>query len=70
MHPQRSYMIAQPRIAHLPAVPVDSALGEGAPAARGPRRCWMAVAAVLVGAGWGSHQFTPMLLVYRHRRRG
>ena len=26
----------------------------------------MAVAAVLVGAGWGSNQFTPMLLVYRH----
>ena len=29
------------------------------------RRGWMAVAAVLVGAGWGSNQFTPMLLVYR-----
>jgi len=26
----------------------------------------MAVALVLVGAGWGSNQFTPMLLVYRH----
>lgn len=26
----------------------------------------MAVAAVLVGAGWGSNQFSPMLLVYRH----
>jgi hypothetical protein len=27
---------------------------------------WMAPAAVLLGAGWGSNQFTPMLLVYRH----
>ena len=26
----------------------------------------MVVAAVLVGAGWGSNRFTPMLLVYRH----
>lgn len=26
----------------------------------------MAAAAILVGAGWGSNQFTPMLLVYRH----
>jgi hypothetical protein len=65
MHPQNSNMIAQQRIAHLPAIPVDSALDKGAPAARGPRRYWMAVAAVLVGAGWGSNQFTPMLLVYR-----
>ena len=31
-----------------------------------PWQGWMAVAAVLVGAGWGSNQFTPMLLVYRH----
>src|SRR5215212_8788369 len=33
------------------------------------RRClapWIAVAAVLLGAGWGSNQFTPLLLVYRH----
>jgi hypothetical protein len=27
---------------------------------------WIAVAAVLLGAGWGSNQFTPLLLVYRH----
>jgi Major Facilitator Superfamily len=66
MHPHDGYMIAQQHIAHLPAIPVDSALDEGALAARGPRRCWMAAAAVLVGAGWGSNQFTPMLLVYRH----
>jgi predicted MFS family arabinose efflux permease len=25
---------------------------------------WLAIAAVLLGAGWGSNQFTPMLLVY------
>jgi Major Facilitator Superfamily len=31
-----------------------------------PWQGWMAVAAVLAGAGWGSNQFTPMLLVYRH----
>ena len=48
------------------AIPVDPASGEGTAAARGPWQCWMAVAAVLVGAGWGSNQFTPMLLVYRH----
>ena len=27
---------------------------------------WLAPAAVLLGAAWGSNQFTPMLLVYRH----
>ena len=26
---------------------------------------WLPAAAVLFGAGWGSNQFTPMLLVYR-----
>ena len=30
---------------------------------------WLPAAAVLVGAGWGSNQFTPMLLVY-HQRLG
>jgi MFS family permease len=33
------------------------------------RAPWLPVAAVLVGAGWGSNQFTPMLLVY-HARLG
>src|SRR5205814_506908 len=26
---------------------------------------WMAVAAVLLGTGWGANQFPPLLLVYR-----
>ncbi len=30
---------------------------------------WLPAAAVLIGAGWGSNQFTPMLLVY-HQRLG
>jgi hypothetical protein len=36
-----------------------------------PRRLatWLPVAAVLLGAGWGSNQFTPMLLVY-HQKLG
>jgi MFS family permease len=38
-----------------------------------PRRAlnqaWLPVAGVLAGAGWGSNQFTPMLLVY-HARLG
>jgi MFS family permease len=33
------------------------------------RAPWIPVAAVLLGAGWGSNQFTPMLLVY-HARLG
>jgi Major Facilitator Superfamily len=32
-------------------------------------RVWMPIAGVLAGAGWGSNQFTPMLLVY-HARLG
>jgi predicted MFS family arabinose efflux permease len=28
------------------------------------RRAWLPVAVVLLGTGWGSNQFTPMLLVY------
>jgi MFS family permease len=30
------------------------------------KRAWIPVAAVLMGTGWGSNQFTPMLLVYSH----
>jgi predicted MFS family arabinose efflux permease len=30
------------------------------------RAAWVPPAAVLLGVGWGSNQFTPMLLVYRH----
>jgi hypothetical protein len=33
------------------------------------RGAWMPIAGVLLGAGWGSNQFTPMLLVY-HARLG
>ena len=32
-------------------------------------RAWIPIAGVLAGAGWGSNQFTPMLLVY-HARLG
>ena len=32
-------------------------------------RAWLPVAGLLAGAGWGSNQFTPMLLVY-HARLG
>jgi MFS family permease len=32
-------------------------------------QAWLPVAGVLIGAGWGSNQFTPMLLVY-HARLG
>src|SRR5436190_14565092 len=34
-------------------------------APRTSRFAWLPVAAALMGAGWGSNQFTPMLLVYR-----
>lgn len=27
---------------------------------------WLPIAAILLGTGWGSNQFTPMLLVYSH----
>jgi MFS family permease len=30
------------------------------------RLAWVPPAAALLGVGWGSNQFTPMLLVYRH----
>ena len=36
---------------------------------RGLVRAWIPVAGLLAGAGWGSNQFTPMLLVY-HARLG
>src|SRR3954451_12006653 len=36
------------------------------PAAAAKRWPWLPAAAVLFGSGWGSNQFTPMLLVYRH----
>jgi MFS family permease len=45
---------------------VELAFADGVADGRGRWRCWMAAAAILVGAGWGSNQFTPMLLVYRH----
>ena len=59
---------SQPQTERLPemgAIRVGSASAQRS-AAAGGRQCWMAVAAILVGAGWGSNQFTPMLLVYRH----
>ena len=34
------------------------------PAGQVHRVAWLPVAAVLLGAGWGAQQFTPMLLVY------
>ncbi len=34
-----------------------------------PKRTWIPVAGLLAGAGWGSNQVTPMLLVY-HARLG
>src|SRR5947209_15691036 len=36
---------------------------------RAVRPAWAPIAGVLAGAGWGSNQFTPMLLVY-HARLG
>lgn len=45
---------------------IVSSSHERTAAARGRWQAWMAAAAVLVGAGWGSNRFPPMLLVYRH----
>ena len=64
-------MSAQQRIGAAPRVStrpprIASEVGDGAAAGRGPWQPWMAAAAILVGAGWGSNQFPPMLLVYRH----
>ena len=38
------------------------------PAPRSPFAiaAWLPAAAVLLGAGWGANQFTPLLLIYRH----
>src|SRR6266700_6373938 len=41
------------------------ALATRGPARPRPRAAWLPVAAVLLGTGWGSNQFTPLLLVYR-----
>ncbi len=68
MHPELKHMIAQQRIADLHRASarrrIASEVRSGQPNPR--RTAWMAVAALLVGAGWGSNQFTPMLLVYHH----
>jgi Major Facilitator Superfamily len=57
-----------PRKSHpwVDAGSVDPASAVGAADGRDRWLGWVAVAAVLMGAGWGSNQFTPMLLVYRH----
>jgi MFS family permease len=68
MNPELNYMVAQHRIADLHRASARLRIASEVRGAHpNPRRtAWMAVAAVLVGAGWGSSQFTPMLLVYRH----
>ncbi len=50
----------------MPATQVRPAKGEPRSLTR---MAWLPVALVLLGAGWGSNQFTPMLLVY-HRALG
>jgi hypothetical protein len=61
-------MIAQQRIAELARISEQRRIRNEVPVepADPSRSDWIAVAAVLVGAGWGSNQFPPMLLVYRH----
>ena len=68
MHPELNYMIAQQRIAELARISEQRRIRNEAPVEHADlsRSDWIAVAAVLVGAGWGSNQFPPMLLVYRH----
>jgi MFS family permease len=68
MNPELNYMIAQQRIADLHRASARPRIASEVRAGQShPRPApWMAVAAVLVGAGWGSNQFTPMLPVYRH----
>ena len=68
MHPELNYMIAQQRIAELARISEQRRIRNEVPVehADPSRSDWIAVAAVLVGAGWGSNQFPPMLLVYRH----
>jgi predicted MFS family arabinose efflux permease len=41
-------------------------LSRGEASRRWSRPAWLPVALALLGTGWGSSQFTPMLLVYRH----
>jgi Major Facilitator Superfamily len=53
------------RLREIGALRVGSASRQRS-AATGGRQGWMTMAAILVGAGWASNQFTPMLLVYRH----
>ena len=53
--------------------PTDMPHPEGMPGKRSTKKvssssrmAWVPPAAVLLGTAWGSNQFTPMLLVYRH----
>ena len=68
MHPQLNYMIARQRLAELARISEQRRIRNEVPVERpSPGRSdWIAVAAVLMGAGWGSNQFPPMLVVYRH----
>src|SRR5437763_15684787 len=45
-----------------PMTALDTARAPARPAAE---HAWLAPAAALLGAGWGSNQFTPMLVLYR-----
>ncbi len=49
--------------AEVRKTPRDARIGV---ASRSAPAAWLVVAAVLLGTGWGSNQFTPMLLVYHH----
>ena len=68
MHPQLNYMIARQRLAELARISEQRRIRNEVPVERPRpgRSDWIAVAAVLMGAGWGSNQFPPMLVVYRH----
>jgi len=44
-----------------------SAASSAAARSSASRIAWLAPAAVLLGTGWGSNQFVPLLLVYRHK---
>lgn len=70
MHPELNYMIAQQRIAELARIGKQRRIRNEVPVehADPSRSDWIAVAAVLVGAGWGSDQFPPTLLVRFTRR--
>jgi hypothetical protein len=56
-------MIEPEKEAPMPATQVPIT---GTPVVSPRRSAWLAPAAVLLGTGWGSSQFTPMLLVYHH----